>query len=144
MLSVQNARLREALIRFREQAAIEKSELARKLRDTEKDAEAGRSLSAELESLRRLKVKLEEEISDLKDMVEQGSAFEDMVEHLTDRVMTMEEVNSALRGTIRELEEASELTAEMEEVQADEIKDLTRDLENRDTVVRNLEEAIKM
>ena len=44
----------------------------------------------------------------------------------------------------RELEEAAELTTEMEEVQAEELKAMARDLEDRDTVIRNLEEAIKM
>jgi hypothetical protein len=31
----------------------------------------------------------------------------------------------------------------MEEVQAEELKAMTRDLDDRDTVIRNLEEAIK-
>ena len=67
-----------------------------------------------------------------------------MVEDLSDRMMQMEENSIALRATIREMEEAAELTAEMEEVQAEELKALMLDLEGRDTIVRNLEEAIRM
>jgi dynactin 1 len=128
----------------REQLAHEKLELDRRLRDAERDAEAGRAVRGELESLRALRAKLEEEINDLKDRVEESAAFEAMVEEMSDRVLAIEDDNAGLRGTVRELEEAAELTAEMEELQADELKALSRDLEGRDTIIRNLEEAIKM
>jgi len=42
------------------------------------------------------------------------------------------------------MEEAAEIAAEMEEVQADELKIMMRDLEGRDSLVKNLEEAIRM
>lgn len=42
------------------------------------------------------------------------------------------------------MEEAAEIAAEMEEVQADELKIMMRDLEGRDALVNNLEEAIRM
>ena len=77
-------------------------------------------------------------------MVDQGSAFEEMVEDLSERVLAVEDNNITLQSTIRELEEGAELSAEMEEAQADEIKLLMLELQNRDTVVTNLEQAIKM
>ena len=49
-----------------------------------------------------------------------------------------------LSQTVREMEEAAELAAEMEEVQTEELKATMLDLEGRDTVIRNLEEAIRM
>jgi dynactin 1 len=143
-LATQNARLREALIRLREQTTMEKMEITKTLRAAEKQALEGKSLMEEIEALRATKSKNDEEINDLKDMVEEGAAFESMVEDLSDRILALEEDNIAMQGTIRELEEASELTAEMEEVQNDELKALYRDLEGRDTIIRNLEEAIKM
>ena len=143
-LSVQNARLREALIRLREQASVEKMDLSRQLRAYEKDAAAGAALSEEVETLRTAKEKLDEEIRELKEVVDQGSAFESMVESLSDRVLMLEDDNLAMQSTIREMEEAADITAEMEEVQADENKTLLRDLEIRDSIIRNLEEAIKM
>lgn len=143
-LSTQNLRLREALIRLREQTQVEKMEIMRQLRDAEKEADSGRELLKEVEELRSLKTSHEEQINDLKDMVEQGSAFEEMVEDLTDRIFGLEEENSSLKTVLREMEEAAELTAEMEEVQSEELKALSRDLESRDAVINNLEEAIKM
>jgi len=143
-LSIQNARLREALIRLREQSAMEKMELTRQLKSVEKEAETAKGQVKQGTDLENHKSKLEEEVRDLKDMIDQGAAFEGMVEDLSDRLMEMEEQNVSLSTTIRELEESAELTTEMEEVQAEELKAMTRDLEDRDTVIRNLEEAIKM
>ena len=143
-LSIQNSRLREALIRLREQSSVEKMELTRQVKAAEKQLEGVKAQLNQSQDLEKIKLKLEEEVRELKDMVEQGSAFEKMVEDLSDKVMEMEEQNVSLAATIRELEEAAELTTEMEEVQGEEIKAMTRELEDRDTVIRNLEEAIKM
>ncbi|KAL3921830.1 MAG: hypothetical protein SGILL_002543, partial [Bacillariaceae sp.] len=143
-LSIQNARLREALIRLREQSSMEKMELSRQIRTLEKQAEEAKALSGEVETLRESRKELEEQISDLKDMVEQGSAYEIMVEDLSDRVLSLEEELVASQQTIREMEEAADITAEMEEVQTEELKALNREMEDRETVIRNLEEAIKM
>jgi dynactin 1 len=143
-LQVQNVRLREALIRLREQSTLEKMELSRQLRTVEKDAEANLAVQAQVEELSVAKQTYEEQINDLKDMVEQGAAFESMVEDLSDRVLALEEDNVALRTVVREMEEAAELTAEMEEIQAEELKAIAIDMEGRDAIIRNLEEAVKM
>jgi hypothetical protein len=55
--------------------------------------------------------------------------------------MRLEEDNVALQTTIREMEEAAEITAEMEEVQSDELKAVTLLLDGRDAIIHNLEEA---
>ncbi|CAB9517569.1 CAP-Gly domain [Seminavis robusta] len=143
-LSIQNARLREALIRLREQSSVEKMELNRKIKAIEKEAEAVKGQVKQNADKEGLLAKYQEEVRELKDMVDQGAVFEGMVEDLSDKVMEMEERNVSLATTVRELEEAAELTSEMEEVQAEELKAMNRDLEDRDTVIRNLEEAIKM
>lgn len=143
-LATQNARLREALIRLREQTSYEKVEISRQLRAVEKEAAEIGGLKKELEELKAIKVSLEEQNGFLKETVDQGSAFETMVEDLSDQVMALEDECVALQSTIREMEEAAEITAELEEVQAEEVKSLMMDLEGRDSIVRNLEEAIKM
>ena len=143
-LATQNARLREALIRLREQSSFEKVETSRQLRVAEKEASDTTDLKKELETLKALKTSLDEQVGFLKETVDQGSAFETMVEDLSDRVMDLEDENVALQSTIREMEEAADIAAELEEVQAEEVKSLMMDLEGRDSIVRNLEEAIKM
>ena len=143
-LSVQNSRLREAIIRLREQASIEKMELTRQMRAAEKDSGIASSLKDEVTKLSKNEQQMKDEIMELKDMVDQGSAFEQMVEDLSERVLAVEDNNITLQSMIRELEEGGELSAEMEEAQAEEINILMSELQNRETVVLNLEEAIKM
>ena len=143
-LSTQNARLREALLRLREQSNIEKMELGKQLRVAEKDAVTGRELLAEVQALRETKAKQISEIKELKEMVDVNNVYESMVEELSDKVVRLEDENIELRNAIRDLEEAGELSAEMEEVQAEENKTLRLNVEKRDTLIRNLEEAIKM
>ena len=143
-LTCQNGRLREALIRLREQSSIEKMDLGKELRAAEKMAVEGSALISEVKNLRSTTKVLQCQIADLKDVVEEGSAFESMVEDLSDRVMALEDENVSLQSIIRELEEAADIAAEMEEVYADENKAVMRDIEGRDAIIRNLEEAIRM
>jgi hypothetical protein len=110
----------------------------------EKDSSLATLLKAQVEKLLVGEKAAKEEIKELTDMVDQGSAFEEMVEDLSERVLAVEDNNITLQSTIRELEEGGELSAEMEEAQAEEIKMLMMELQNRDTVVLNLEQAIKM
>lgn len=144
VLSVQNARLREAILRLREQSNADKIDLTKQIRSMERDIEEAKNTVEELKELRKKEAIMKEEIRDLKDMVDQGAAFEEMVEQMSERVIAVEENNINLQKIIQELEEASELSAEMEEAQAEEIKSLLLDLQSRDATIANFEEAIKM
>ena len=83
-------------------------------------------------------------MKELKEMVDEGQAYEDLMEEMSDKNILLEDANVALQATIQSLEEAGEIAAEMEEVQAEENKALMADLEERDAKLRNLQEAIKM
>jgi len=122
---------------------MEKMELNRQVRVAEKEAQGAKSTLEELSKLRSEHSKLREEVRDLKEMIDEGSAFEQMVEDLSDRVMSLEEENINLESTVRDLEEGMDINNAMEEAQADEIKALMKDLQIRETVIVNLEEAIK-
>ena len=143
-LAIQNSRLRDALIKLRDQSNAERLELSKELRTAQKVSERVESMTREVEEAKSAKTTLEGEVEELKEMVDQNSAFESMVEELSDRVLALEDDVVGLAQTVREMEEAAELAAEMEEVQAEELKATMLDLEGRDTVIRNLEEAIRM
>ena len=83
-------------------------------------------------------------VRELKETIDVSSAFEGIVEDLSDRILSLEDDNAALRQSIYELEEATELATEMEEVQSEELKTLNKELESKDVKIINLEEAIKM
>eukprot|EP00592_Proboscia_alata_P009603 CAMPEP_0194353680 /NCGR_PEP_ID=MMETSP0174-20130528/1962_1 /TAXON_ID=216777 /ORGANISM="Proboscia alata, Strain PI-D3" /LENGTH=1578 /DNA_ID=CAMNT_0039122335 /DNA_START=264 /DNA_END=5000 /DNA_ORIENTATION=+ len=143
-LGVQNARLREALIRLREQSSVEKVELIRQMKSLEKNLEENSHTTEEHSKLKERNTLLESQISELKDMVDVASGYDGMIEQLSDRVADLEDTNRGFRNNIAELEEVNEVGAEMEEMQAEENKVLLAEHETMETKVRNLEEAIKM
>ncbi|KAL3821819.1 hypothetical protein ACHAXA_003321 [Cyclostephanos tholiformis] len=143
-LTLQNTRLRTALIRLREQSEVERNELQRQLKTYQSDSVDKEEIRTELAELRKRYFSTLAEMQDLKDTIDQTSALEETIETLSDKVWNLEDTNANLERTIRELEESAEIAAEMEEVQAEELKMVLRDLEGRDALVRNLEEAIRM
>ncbi|KAL7536452.1 hypothetical protein ACHAXR_008842 [Thalassiosira sp. AJA248-18] len=143
-LTLQNTRLRTALIRLREQSELERNELQRQLKAYQSDATSNEEAQAELDALKSTHASTLSEIQELKDIIDQTSSLEETIETLSDKVWHLEEENANLERTIREFEESAEIAAEMEEVQADELKMVLRDLEGRDALVKNLEEAIRM
>jgi len=143
-LSIQNSRLREAILRLREQSTQEKIELTRQLRTLEKSSTLADGVRSDLDTIRASESKLRVEVRELNEMLDQSKAFEGMVEDLSDSVMELEDGNVALQVLVRELEEGSELNGEMEEAQDGEIRALMEEVQNRETIILNLEEAIKM
>ncbi len=63
---------------------------------------------------------------------------------MEDLLLSLEEELVALQQTIREMEEAADITAELEEVQTEELKAVNRDMEDWEYIIRNLEEALNM
>ena len=143
-LTLQNTRLRTALIRLREQSELERNELQRQVKAYESDSTNKEELQLELDTLKSKHASTLVEVRELKDIIDQTSALEETIETLSDKVWNLEENNAALERTVRELEEELEVQAEMEEVQTEELKMVMRDLEGRDALVGNLEEAIRM
>mmetsp|Transcript_9832 Transcript_9832/g.20796 ORF Transcript_9832/g.20796 Transcript_9832/m.20796 type:complete len:1542 (-) Transcript_9832:119-4744(-) len=143
-LTLQNTRLRTALLRLREQSDHERNELQRQLKAYQSDSTDREEIQSELTALRSTHAATLREVQELKDIIDQTTSLEETIETLSDKVWTLEETNADLERTIRELEESAEIAAEMEEVQADELKMTLRDLEGRDALVGNLEEAIRM
>jgi hypothetical protein len=143
-LSLQNSRLRTAILRLREQSEQEKNDLQKQLKLLQTDSTSKESLQNELEELKSKHATTVSEVQELKDMVDQTTSLEETIETLSDKVWALEQDNAGLSRTIRELEESAEIAAEMEEVQSDELKAVLRDLEGRDALIRNLEEAIRM
>ncbi|KAL7481026.1 hypothetical protein ACHAW6_006708, partial [Cyclotella cf. meneghiniana] len=143
-LTVQNTRLRTAILRLREQTESEKNDLQRRLKALQSDSTSREELQSELETLRAVHATTLAEVQELKDMVDQTTSLEETIETLSDKVWALEQRNADLERTIRELEESAEIAAEMEEVQSDELKMVVRDLEGKNALIRNLEEAIRM
>jgi len=143
-LAVQNARLRDALTQLREQSVREKMEFQRQIRTAEKEADAMISQHDEYCKLKGDHQRLRDELEALKEMVDQSSNFEHMVEKLTDRIISLEEEKLNLESLVNDLEESVEINNALEEALSDEMKVMTKDLQFRDILIANLEEGIKM
>eukprot|EP00984_Skeletonema_dohrnii_P002936 scaffold1004_cov120-Skeletonema_dohrnii-CCMP3373.AAC.2 len=143
-LTVQNTRLRTALLRLKEQSELERNDLQRQLKTYQMESSSKEEIQSELEELRQTHATTLEEMQELKDIIDETTSLEETIETLSDKVWNLEEMNANLERTIREMEESAEIAAEMEEVQSDELKMAMKDLEGRDALIRNLEEAIRM
>lgn len=143
-LSTQNGRLREALVRLREQSNIEKMELAKQVRTLEKESSALKETAMKAENLSVKTKEYEEQIRELKDMVDENSVMESLMEELSDKNLVLEDANIKLKGNIASLEEAAEIAAEMEELQQEEISTLMQNLEEKESQVLALETAIQL
>jgi chromosome segregation ATPase len=80
-------------------------EMTRQLRSTEKQSATTSTLKNELNRMNNIIANYEEQINDLKVMVNQGTAFERMNEDLSDPVLSLEEDNFMLQVVLREMEE---------------------------------------
>lgn len=67
-----------------------------------------------------------------------------MVEEMSGKNLALEDEVKTLTATNDELEEALELATEMEEVQAEELKAAMLEQQSSQTMVKNLQEAIRM
>jgi len=143
-LTVQNTRLRTALLRLKEQSELERNDLQRQLKAYQMESTSKEEIQNELEELRQAHSTTLEEMQELKDIIDETTSLEETIETLSDKVWNLEEMNANLERTVREMEESAEIAAEMEEVQSDELKMAMKDLEGRDAMIRNLEEAIRM
>ncbi|KAJ8356724.1 hypothetical protein SKAU_G00195180 [Synaphobranchus kaupii] len=114
-LEEQNSRLKEALVRMRDLSASEKQEHVKLRKEVEKQ-------SAEMETLRLQKERLEEEskeaertIDELKEQVDAALGADEMVETLTERNLDLEEKLRELQETVKDLEAINEMNDELQE-----------------------------
>jgi hypothetical protein len=98
------------------------------VRVLEKDVEQKEHLEVEVLKLREWKDTKTLELNDLMEQVDQASVYQIMVETLTDKNLHYTEKCSQLEAAVTDLENAIELSEELESQQTDEIKALQREL----------------
>ena len=136
-LTIQNSRLRTALLRLCEQSELERSDLQHQLKMYQTESTSKEEIQNELEELRQVHSTTLAEVQELKDIIDETTSLEETIETLSDKVWNLEETNANLERTIRirDMEESAEIAAEMEEVLSDELKMATKDLEGRDALL---------
>ncbi|CAM9175815.1 unnamed protein product [Discosporangium mesarthrocarpum] len=150
VLVEQNHQLKEALKTLHTHSTNDKVELTKVKRAAEKEAAVSAALGAEVEKLKAWKEAKSKEMEDLMEQVDQGNAFQDMVETLTGKNLELGERVGELEAAVEDLE--SSLSEELELQQAEEIKALQAEVNRRemdvhklrftvDTMIRELEDS---
>eukprot|EP01084_Bolivina_argentea_P185336 319593_1 len=124
-----NEKLREALKRLHQISTHDKSELTKLNRELLKSKQVCTTLEEELVKLRSWKKDKEVELVALTEQVDQGTAFQSMVESLSDKCMSYEGLNDELHTQVSDLECSLELSEEIEERQAEELKSMRKELQ---------------
>ncbi len=124
-----NEKLREALKRLHQISMHDKNELTKLNRESLKSKQIRASLEEELVKLQSWKKEKEVELVALTEQVDLGTAFQSMVESLSDKCMSYEGLNDELRAQVSDLECSLELSEEIEERQAEELKSMRKELQ---------------
>ncbi len=125
-----NEKLREALKRLHQISTHDKSELTELKRDFLKEKEIRIALEEELVELQSWKQEKEVELVALTEQVDQGTALQAMVESLSDKCMSFEGLNEELHTQVSDLVCSLELSEEIEERQAEELRAMRKELQS--------------
>jgi len=141
-LQDQNTKMREALKKLAEISQTEKAELTKKIRALEKEAVQVPQLKSEIEGLKYWKEQTLVELTELQEQVDTGNAFEEMLETMTEKNLDLETKVSELSVKVEDLENTLELSEEIEQSQAQELKALQSDLDAMEVKVVNVDSII--
>jgi dynactin 1 len=128
---------------YQEISQAEKAELLRRQRELERDLSHAEQGASSVQELRSWKAAKEAELSELREMVEVGHAYESMVESLSSKNLELEQKLSDLRVSMAEMEVAQELSEELEAQQAEEAAALRKELEKMGVVLVDKDGALR-
>lgn len=141
-LTLQNEKLKEALMKLRDLSLAEKQEREKKIKELEKENATVISLEEKLLKTEEELLKAEELVEELREELDIASQAEGMIQDLTDKNLTLEETVAQLRTSIQELEELKEMSEELEEHQIEVEKKLRSELYIKDVQLADQESLI--
>ncbi|KAG7397063.1 hypothetical protein PHYBOEH_001341 [Phytophthora boehmeriae] len=141
-LAEENRKLRAAVKTLHERGAEEKAELSKKLRQAQRENAELVALREEVEELTAKRNKLESEAEELKEMLDVASAYEAMVEDLTEKNLTLGEKVAELETTVQSLESLREVDQEMEHQHTEYEAELRDEIDSQRVSLQELKQAI--
>eukprot|EP00939_MAST-03C_sp_MAST-3C-sp1_P000061 g61.t1 len=127
----QNNKLRTALAALHAQSTKAKQEAAKKIRELEKSAASVDRLDSSVKRLAEKCEELESENKDLKDAVDDGAAYESMIEELSRSEMEKSDRISELEQSVEELQEMELLAQEESDEMQNTMASLREELESK-------------
>ncbi|KAF7721130.1 hypothetical protein EC973_005377 [Apophysomyces ossiformis] len=110
-----NERLKEALVRLRDAAAEQESELNQKIKRLEDETYELEDLKVQYQHTKEKLETADMQIEDLKQQLDDALSSEDLVDQLTDKNLLLNEKLEELQATVDDLEALKELADELEE-----------------------------
>ncbi|ORY52257.1 hypothetical protein LY90DRAFT_670525, partial [Neocallimastix californiae] len=143
-LEKQNERLKTALIKLRDVTTNQENEFKHKIEDLEDEIAL---LSENKFDHERMNKQLEDannQIEELKQLVNDAAGAEDMIEKLTEQNLDLNEKIEEMNETIEELEALKELNDALEETHIENEKQLQDEIELKDFIIKEKEEDINV
>ncbi len=130
-----NERLREALMRLRDMAQQQESDLRQQIQELEKDVQ---DLGSAKEEYLQTKEKLDHSdglVEDLRQQLDTTLGAEEMIEELAEKNMSLNEQIDDLRAAIEDLESLKELNDELDLNHTETAKQLQDEIDYNESVV---------
>ncbi|XP_065678561.1 dynactin subunit 1 [Hydra vulgaris] len=138
----QNIRLKEALIKLKDIAQNDKSELSNSQKENKSLNQKLSAIASERDTLQEKLRHMESQVDELKEQVDFALGAEEMVEKLTDKNLELEEKIEQYEETIKDLEALRELNTELEEGHIMTEQDLREELELADKKIDEYEKQL--
>ncbi|CAG8561290.1 7705_t:CDS:10 [Paraglomus occultum] len=143
-LELQNARLKEALVRLRDVTSEQEAELQKKLKAAEKELTSLQDIQVQCDQLKQQLRTADSHIEDLKLQLDDALGAEDMVERLTEKNLAMGEKLEEMKATIEDLEALKELADELEESHIENEKQLQAEIDHKDIQIRDFVKRLEI
>lgn len=139
----ENERLRDALLRLRDLTQDREGELKEQVHDLEAQVKEFEAFRKQFDDAKEKLLSSEATADDLRQQLEAALGAEEMIEELTERNMTMQEKLDELRVTVEDLENIKELNDELEINHIEVEKQLTDEIDFKDSLLFDRERTAK-
>ncbi|EJD03547.1 dynactin [Fomitiporia mediterranea MF3/22] len=135
-LEKHNDRLKEALIRLRDQSRETEQEQRHRIAELERELNTLEEMSSQYESTLGKLSNADNQIDELKAQLDDALGAEEMLEQLTERNLVLGEKIAEMTITIEDLEALKELNDELEENHVETEKQLNEEITQKETQIR--------
>ncbi|KAJ3216004.1 hypothetical protein HDU67_010082 [Dinochytrium kinnereticum] len=142
VLTRQNERLREALVRLRDLSARQELESKEQIAQLQSELSSFMTDKAAKDRLAEQLQKAEYQIENLSESLDNALGAERMVEHLTDKNLELGEKIEELKATIADLEALRDLNDELEENHVLTEKELQTEIDMKNRVIQDLKKKV--
>lgn len=141
-LQKQNERLKEALIKLRDVTTAQEAELQKTIKSLERENIHLKDIKSKYDESHDENKNLKDQLEFVKQQLDDALDHQEMLEQLTEQNLKLSETVDEQRGVIEDLEAIKQLNEELEENHVEAEKELIAEVEMRDSMLRDQQQAI--